>query len=109
MLTIPPSADQDAYGAAGSGVTRERGKRNVDLLREWIIETYGSLESSGIYLVPVHANLDTFNNMSVAGAAAINSRTATTMTRQNNSVHPLAAGYYQMADSVYSFLKCMED
>jgi hypothetical protein len=109
VLPIPPSQDQDAFGVDyTSGQTRIRYKRNIDLLREWLIATYGSLEASDIYLVPVHMNLDTYYNMQFAGAAAINARTATTAARQDNGVHPDVEGYYQIADSVYCFLKGME-
>jgi lysophospholipase L1-like esterase len=109
LLTIPPSADQDAFAANYfNGLTRERAKRNVDLLRESMISAYGDLEASNIFVVPYHANLDTWNNMSVGSATALNARTSATMARQSNGVHPAAAGYYQMADSIFSFLKCQE-
>jgi lysophospholipase L1-like esterase len=109
-LTIPPSHSQDAAGANyGNSLEKKRVARNLALYREWIIAQYDSalMQSRGIYVVPLHANLDTVHNMGSASVAA-NSRTTTEITRQTNLVHPATDGYEQMADSLYAFLKCQE-
>lgn len=109
MLPIAPSQDQDAFGDDyAAGQHRRRYKRNIDRYRKWLIDTYGSMEADGIYLIPVHANVDPYYGMPFASAAAVNVRSATTIARQDNGVHPDVEGYYQMADAVYSFLKGQE-
>jgi lysophospholipase L1-like esterase len=104
MTTTFPSAEQDAF-AAGAGTTRWRCKRNIALWVERLISTYAGKEADRIYLVPTHVNLDTVNNMYRAAAAPVNSRSTVQVERQSNGVHPPNAGYYQIADSVWAFLK----
>ena len=109
MLPIPPSQDQDAFGNNyANSINQRQYKRNIDILREWMITTYGSMEASGIYLCPVHLGVDPYYSMSFGSAAPANARVATTIARQSNGVHPASAGYWQMADQVYAFLKGQE-
>lgn len=109
-LTTPPSHSQDAAGANyANSLEQARVARNLHIYREWLIAQFDSalMRSRGIYLVPLHANLDVARNMDSASVAA-NARCATLVTRQTNLVHPGYDGCEQMADSLYSFLKCQE-
>lgn len=108
MITIPPSISQDAFGddyANNQSLWRYR--RNYFRFVKALIAKYKGLESSGIYLVPINVNLDTVNNMQ-SEEVAVNSRNPKVVTRQNNGVHPADNGYYQMADSLYYWLKSFE-
>lgn len=104
-LTIPPSYNQDAFGKSyGVGQTKWQYKINNFMLVKDLITTYAGRTPENIHLVPINLNLDTKNNMQTE-TVAINSRNATTTTRQSNGVHPAAIGYYQVADCLYYWLK----
>ena len=106
MVTIPPSASQDAAGQQyGSAQNRWRYLRNWFLLAKRYISQFDGRTGSNIYLVPVHLSLDTVNNMTLNAAAPINSRNSTTIQRQSDLVHPAAIGYYQISDALWAFLK----
>lgn len=107
-LTIPASANQDAYGHDGaSDQTQWRYKqKNIKLVKA-LISAFKDREAENIYLVPININLDTIHNMATEQVAA-NSRNPTLITRQSNAVHPADTGYYQIADMFYYWLKSFE-
>ena len=106
MLPSPPSSSQDSFGGNyATGQTRWRDKRNILIWARQMIAKYTGQEAARIYLVPSNTALDTVNNMSVAAAAPINSRSSVNVARQNNGVHPGTPGYQQIADAVWAFLK----
>lgn len=106
MVPSPPSADQDSFGANYTvGQTRWRFKRSILIWARELITHYSDQEASRIYLVPSNTALDTVNNMSRAAAAPVNSRSAVTVERQNNGVHPATDGYQQIGDALWAFLK----
>jgi hypothetical protein len=49
-------------------------------------------------------NSATVNNMNTE-TVAVNSRNSTNIVRQSNGVHPNESGFYQIADSIFYFLK----
>jgi lysophospholipase L1-like esterase len=107
-LTIPPNHSQDAFGKAYSnGQTRHRYKRNNIIWVNRLIAEYDNRESEGIYLIPIHTNLDTVYNMGME-TLPVNARN-TTVTYQspisNGGVHPVESGYWQIADVYTAFLK----
>lgn len=107
-LTIPASSSQDAFGADyQNGQTRVRYKRNNAILVDALLTAYDGRAAEAIYVVPVHTNLDTVNNM-IVETVAVNSRNSTTVVRQRNGVHPAASGYYQIADAMFNYLKSFE-
>lgn len=103
-----PSGQQDAFGysyGAGS-LTSWRYNRNNRLLTKVLIDYYGGKQSSNIYLLPLNVNLDTVNNIDLDASAPVNAQNSSiTIQRQNNGVHPGTLGYYQIADTYYSWLK----
>jgi len=101
-----PSYSQDSFGSSYSaGQTRARFKRNVISWCAQLYSTYSNSESNRIYICPATVGLDTVNNMQRAAAAPVNSRSAVTVERQNNGVHPATSGYQQIGDAVWAFLK----
>lgn len=104
-LTIPPAKTQDGWGKQNqNGNTRNWFKQSQSAWVRGVINTYKNRESEKFYIIPVHVNLDTVNNF-VTESVAANSRNSTLITRQTDNVHPAASGYYQMADTVYYWLK----
>lgn len=105
VIPSPPTLSQDAFGNDyGVGQTRWRFKRNILIWAREMITRYSGQEASRIYLVPSNVALDTANNM-VTTTGAINSRNASTVARQSNSVHPATSGYQQIGDAWWAFLK----
>lgn len=110
-LTIPPNANQDAFGKAyACGQTRWRYKRNNFLWVKALIAKYDTREAESIYLVPINTNLDTRYNMGFE-TEAVNARN-TGITLQvpisSSGVHPVEAGYWQIADVYWFWLKSFE-
>jgi lysophospholipase L1-like esterase len=109
-ITIPPSTSQDSFGSSyGTSQSHDRYRRNNQLLQERLIATYDNdtMRSRGVYVVPIHLGLDINNNMKAA-ATAFNARNTDTYIKQTNGVHPENTGYWQIADSVYAFIKYHE-
>ena len=107
-ITIPPNHSQDAFGKAYKcGQTRDRCKRNNALYVQALISEYDERESEGIFLVPIHTNLDTVWNMTIE-TMPVNARN-TGVTYQsptgNGGVHPSDSGYWQIADVYTAFIK----
>ena len=107
-LTIPPNHSQDAFGKAyACNQTRDRYKRNNTMWVKRQISTYDGRESEGIYVIPIHTNLDTIYNMGLE-SLSVNARN-TAMTYEspigNGGVHPVESGYWQIADVYTAFLK----
>ena len=77
------------------------------MLVEALIAKYDNKESDGIYLVPIHTNLDTIYNMGME-TLPVNARN-TSITYEspigNGGVHPVESGYWQIADVYTAFLK----
>jgi hypothetical protein len=108
LLPIPPVTSQDGFGYVYyNSYSRHRYRRNNQLYREWLISKFdnAAMRAMGIYVVPVHANMDMTNNVSNEDVAVNARNSAVTKTRITNDRHPALSGYYQMADAVYSFLK----
>jgi lysophospholipase L1-like esterase len=105
MLPCTGSATQDAFGKNyNSNQLQMRYKRNIHRYSLYLIEQYKDRTAERIYMMASNANIDTRNNM-VTETVAVNSRNATTVVRQANGVHPDSSGYYQIADTIFYFLK----
>jgi len=104
IAPVPPTASQDAFGANyKNGQTRWQYLRNQHRVVERMTETYGGRETEHVSLIPAYINLDCHHNYSAAVAPA-NARTEIEVARQNNGVHPDAAGYQQIGDAVFAWL-----
>jgi len=107
-VTIPPNHSQDAFGKAyGCSQTRDRYKRNNMMWCNAVIDEFSGKESNGIFIVPIHTNLDTVYNMGLE-TIPVNARN-TDITYEspigNGGVHPVTSGYWQIADVYTAFLK----
>ena len=107
MLPVPPAASQDAFGNNyASGQTRWQYKRNQHALVRAMIERYSGRQTDGIHLIATHGNLDCVHNYPLESVTA-NAHAHQKIIRQNNGVHPSAAGYRQIGDSVYAWLNSL--
>jgi lysophospholipase L1-like esterase len=108
MVTIPPSHSQDAMGTNyGAGQTLVRYQRNRAKWCESLVAWYGAGQVANVYLIPTNLTLDTYHNMQT-GTTAYNARNVVTYAKQVNGVHPASSGYWQMADTVFAFLKGLQ-
>ena len=105
LTLIPPAAGQDAFAANyRCGQTRWQYRRNQHRVVERQYETLGGREDDGIFLVPAHSNLDTVHGFPRVTVPA-NAHAEEEISRMSNGVHPSQAGYYQVGDSLYCWLK----
>lgn len=108
LLPMPPAATQDAFGANyGSGQTRWQYLRNRHRVVERMTETFRGREKNGIHLVAAHLNLDPVHGFPSVKVPA-HSKTAATIERQSNGVHPSESGYRQIGDAVYAWLRSFD-
>ena len=105
LLPVPPAASQDAFGANyGSAQTRWQYRRNQHRLVERMMAHYATWPGGRVHLIPTHAMLDCRHNYPTA-RAAFNAQTEEQGVFQNNGVHPDPAGYRQIGDTVYGWLR----
>lgn len=110
LLPVPPAASQDAFGSNyASGQTRWQYRRNQHRLVERMLERYASPSpepppARRVHLVPTHAGLDCLHNYPTESVPA-NAATDIQLTRQSNGVHPATAGYHQIGDTLFAWLK----
>lgn len=86
-ITIPPNANQDAFGNTPEVAlfqTNWRAKYNNFIYASKLIEHYQGTHD----LIPVHAVIDTFNNL-------------------QDHVHPTETGYYQIGNQKYNYLNSL--
>jgi len=108
LLTTPPSNSQDGfrnYRGAGKQ-TRWQYRRNQHRLVERMIERYAGRESEHVYLVPANVHLDAAHGFPT-WTSPRDARSDEKVTRVNNGSHPSAAGYRQIGDSIYAWIKVM--
>jgi lysophospholipase L1-like esterase len=105
LTLVPPAASQDAFGRNyRCGQTRWQYRRNQHRVVERQYETYSGREDGGLFVVPAHANLDTVWGFPRV-ALPPNAHSEEEVSRMSNGVHPARAGYYQIGDSIYCWLK----
>lgn len=72
-----------------------------------MIDHYAGREHEGIDLVPAYVNLDCrWSYPTETAPGNVGSRAEN--LRQNNGVHPAAAGYTQIGDSLFAWLKSVK-
>ena len=105
VMLVPPAASQDAFGRNYKcAQTRWQYRRNQHRVVEREMEEYGGGEEQKLFLIPAHVNLDTVNAFPIRKAPA-SAHATEEIGRLDNGVHPSAAGYYQIGDSIYCWLK----
>jgi lysophospholipase L1-like esterase len=104
-LLVPPAASQDAFGRNYKcSQTRWQYRRNQHRVVEREMDEYGGGEEQKLFLIPAHVSLDTANGFPIRRAPA-HVHATEEISRLDNGVHPSAAGYYQIGDSIYCWLK----
>ncbi len=107
LLPAPPAATQDAFGANyGCGQTRWQYRRNQHRLARAMIEHYGRRETEGIEVLPSNVVVDPVHGFPSQTVKA-NARSTVEIQRLNNGVHPNEAGYRQLGDALYGWLRAL--
>lgn len=107
-MTIPPTSTQDSFGTNYPNLQwRKRYLRNLKLWHDYLISAYDSVIVGQVTLIPYHATVDTENNFPLT-TRVFNARNPATYERQTNAVHPINLGYWQLADTLRSYLKAIE-
>ena len=105
VLPVPPAGTQDAFGANyANSQTRWQYKRNEHRLVERMMQKYVGRQDKAIDLIPAYVNIDCMHNYP-AVTVPVNGRSTQTRTRLANGCHPAGAGYLQIGDSIYSWMK----
>lgn len=98
-------AGQDAFAANyKNGQTSLQYKKNVFTLNQRMLEKFRNYPDKKVFLIPTTVNLDCRNNFPVK-SEPVNAGNSANATRQCNGVHPAPAGYNQMGDTFYAWLK----
>lgn len=104
-LLVPPAASQDAFGSNYKcGQTRWQYRRNVQRVVERQLEKWAGQDAQNIFIIPANVNLDCVGGYTTANEPT-SARNEAVVARQNNGVHPGPAGYHQIADSIYYWMK----
>ena len=99
-----PGSNQDGFGRNyASNQTSLQYRKNLDYYNRALLKKGKELK---ITVVPIYMSIDTENNFPVK-KQVINEGNPVKINRQNNGVHPAQAGYYQMGDTLYCYLKAL--
>ncbi|MBR7144272.1 MAG: SGNH/GDSL hydrolase family protein [Lentisphaeria bacterium] len=105
---VTAGADQDAFGHNYKCNQTAWGYyRNSFRLNQAMAKHFANYPDKKVVMIPGNTNLDCENNFP-AKVSAVNARNEkVTYLKQNNGVHPAPAGYRQMGDTYYAWLKNM--
>ena len=108
-LVTPGARSQDAFGSNyANGQTRWQYKKNQHALNAAMLKKFANYPDKKVFLVPTCVNLDCENNYP-SRKEAVNGPdfkgNTRVMVRQSNGVHPAPAGYKQMGDTFYCWIK----
>ena len=99
-----PGSNQDGFGKSYmSSQTSWQYRKNLDYYNRALLKKGKELN---VTVVPIYINIDTENNYPIL-TQKVNQDNPATIIRQNNGVHPARAGYYQMGDTLYCYLKAL--
>ena len=99
-----PGANQDAFGANyDCKLTSWQYRKNLDIYNRALQKKAKELN---IHVVPIYMNIDTENNMKYL-KQPVNLDNKQMILRANNGVHPAKAGYHQMGDTLYCYVKAV--
>ena len=99
-----PGANQDAFGQNYTcNQTSWQYRKNLDYYNRALLKKGKELK---ITVVPIYMNIDTENNFP-RKVQFVNEGNPQKLSRASNGVHPAQAGYYQMGDTLYCWLKAI--
>ena len=99
-----PGSNQDGFGKSyGCLQSSWQYRKNLDYYNRALLKKGKEMN---IYVVPVYMNIATENNYPTL-VQPVNKDNPKHITRQDNGVHPAKAGYYQMGDTLYCWVKAM--
>lgn len=102
---VTPGANQDAFGTNYKcGQTAWGYQRNHFRLNQAMAKHFAQYKDDKLVMIPSNVGLDTENNFPVR-KEPVNSQNKTVVSRQSNGVHPAPAGYNQIGDTFYAWLK----
>ena len=102
---VTPGANQDAFGKSYKcGQTAWGYFRNQFRLNQAMARHFAGCKDKKLIMIPTNVNLDTENNFPTR-QEPVNSHNPATVVRLNNGVHPSSAGYRQIGDTFYAWLK----
>ena len=108
-LVTPGAATQDAFGSNyANGQTRWQYKKNQHALNEAMLKKFANYPDKKVFLVPSNVNLDCENNYPARKEAingTLTKESKNIIIRQSNGVHPAPAGYSQMGDTYFCWIK----
>lgn len=105
-LVTPGCATQDGFGHSYGchQTSRWQYKKNQHALNEAMLKKFSNYPDKKLFIIPTNVNLDCENNFPKA-KDNVNVGNDATTERQSNGVHPSAAGYRQIGDTFYAFMK----
>ncbi len=104
-LVTPGAKSQDAFGKNyNCGQTRWQYKKNQHALNQAMLEKFSQYEDKKVVIIPTNINLDCENNYPTS-VETVNFGNDAKITRQANGVHPAPAGYKQIGDTFYAWMK----
>ena len=106
LLVIPPSATQDGFQHYRGRLrqTRWQYRRNQHRMIERMIAKYGGREGENIDLVPTYLGLDAAHNFRTR-PLQWNADNPEQVPRVVDGIHPSDAGYDQMGDAIFAWMK----
>ncbi|MBQ7651513.1 MAG: hypothetical protein IJS15_11175, partial [Victivallales bacterium] len=105
-LVTPGCKTQDGFGQnyGCHATTRWQYKKNQHALNQAMLEKFKDYPDKKLFIIPTSLNLDCENNFPTANVN-VNHGNEAKISRQTNGVHPSPAGYKQMGDTYYAFMK----
>ena len=105
-LVTPGCKSQDGFGQSYGchPTTRWQYKKNQHALNKAMLEKFKDHPDKKLFIIPTNVNLDCENNFP-AYNVSINFGNEAKILRQANGVHPSPAGYKQIGDTYYAFIK----
>ena len=102
---VTPGAGQDGFGRGYQcGQTAWGYNRNQFRLNQAMATHFAQCGDAKLIMIPTQVNLDTENNFPTR-LEPVCAGSETMISRQSNGVHPAPAGYNQMGDTFYAWLK----
>ena len=105
-LVTPGCKTQDGFGQSYGchATTRWQYKKNQHALNKAMLAKFSNHPDKKLFIIPTNVNLDCENNFPAANVN-VNFGNEAKISRQTNGVHPSPAGYRQIGDTYYAFMK----